>query len=125
MNGAKKQDDQGTQGAQRIQAEQREGGALQSSSGARSVQAVHSRPSVRRARSFHFHVFYVFLGVVSDPLEQNRGRRVPRTHSPQEMVMSDSKDKGASEPPQPEEKRSGRVGYDERGNSVWEWQLET
>ncbi len=23
------------------------------------------------------------------------------------------------------EKRSGRVGYDERGNSVWEWQLET
>ena len=24
-----------------------------------------------------------------------------------------------------EEKRSGRVGYDERGNSVWEWQLET
>ncbi len=23
------------------------------------------------------------------------------------------------------EKRSGRVSYDERGNSVWEWQLET
>jgi hypothetical protein len=23
------------------------------------------------------------------------------------------------------EKRSGRVAYDERGNSVWEWQLET
>jgi hypothetical protein len=36
------------------------------------------------------------------------------------MVMSDSKDKGKSDPPAPEAKRSGRVGYDERGNSVWE-----
>jgi hypothetical protein len=25
----------------------------------------------------------------------------------------------------PGEKRSGRVGFDDRGNSVWEWQLET
>ena len=25
----------------------------------------------------------------------------------------------------PAEKRSGRVGFDDRGNSVWEWQLET
>ena len=30
---------------------------------------------------------------------------------------------GAPEPSG--EKRSGRVSYDERGNSVWEWQLET
>jgi hypothetical protein len=42
--------------------------------------------------------------------------------------MSDSKDKnpGPLEDPQSSEpKRSGRVGFDERGNSVWEWQLET
>jgi hypothetical protein len=28
-------------------------------------------------------------------------------------------------PPAGKEKSSGRVGYDARGNSVWEWQLET
>jgi hypothetical protein len=44
--------------------------------------------------------------------------------------MSDPKNKGSAEqPPGPappaSEKRSGRVGFDERGNSVWEWQLET
>ena len=38
-------------------------------------------------------------------------------------VMSDPKDK----PPQgpDDNKRSGRAGVDERGNTVWEWQLET
>jgi hypothetical protein len=36
--------------------------------------------------------------------------------------MSDPKDKPASPP---DNKRSGRAGVDERGNSVWEWQLET
>jgi hypothetical protein len=36
--------------------------------------------------------------------------------------MTDPKDKD-SKPSG--EKRSGRVGFDERGNSVWEWQLET
>ena len=30
----------------------------------------------------------------------------------------------AIEPPA-DDKRSGRIAYDERGNSVWEWQLET
>jgi len=41
--------------------------------------------------------------------------------------MSDPQDKSAPKPPEsPEvEKKSGRVGFDERGNSVWEWQLET
>ena len=39
--------------------------------------------------------------------------------------MNESKDKGKETPPAPSEKRSGRVGFDERGNSVWEWQLET
>jgi hypothetical protein len=27
--------------------------------------------------------------------------------------------------PRPGDNRSGRIAYDERGNSVWEWQLET
>jgi hypothetical protein len=42
--------------------------------------------------------------------------------------MNDPKDKDAKsseESPASGEKRSGRVGFDERGNSVWEWQLET
>lgn len=41
--------------------------------------------------------------------------------------MSNPKDKSAPPPPDPpgDDKRSGRVGFDERGNSVWEWQLET
>lgn len=47
--------------------------------------------------------------------------------------MSDPRDKRSPEPPAPIEntddpqadKRSGRISYDERGNSVWEWQLET
>lgn len=44
--------------------------------------------------------------------------------------MSDQQNKGSPEtpqspPPPGSEKRSGRVGFDERGNSVWEWQLET
>ncbi len=43
--------------------------------------------------------------------------------------MNDPKDKDAKDIGANEqlgsEKRSGRVGFDERGNSVWEWQLET
>lgn len=40
--------------------------------------------------------------------------------------MSDRKDKDdAGLPPPAERKSSGRVAFDERGNSVWEWQLET
>jgi hypothetical protein len=41
--------------------------------------------------------------------------------------MSDPKDKSAPAPPAAPggDKRSGRVGFDERGNSVWEWRLET
>ena len=37
--------------------------------------------------------------------------------------MSDPKDKPPATPP--DNKRSGRAGVDERGNTVWEWQLET
>jgi hypothetical protein len=44
--------------------------------------------------------------------------------------MSDPKDRDPrSKSPQPapadDSKRSGRAGVDERGNSVWEWKLET
>jgi hypothetical protein len=48
--------------------------------------------------------------------------------------MSDPKDRDSHQPPTPsptpsssagDSKRSGRAGVDERGNSVWEWQLET
>lgn len=40
--------------------------------------------------------------------------------------MSDPKDRGSSTPPPADaSKRSGRAGVDDRGNSVWEWQLET
>jgi hypothetical protein len=40
--------------------------------------------------------------------------------------MSDPKDRAPSPPaPAGDSKRSGRAGVDERGNSVWEWQLET
>ena len=36
--------------------------------------------------------------------------------------MSEPKDKP---PGAPDDKRSGRAGVDERGNTVWEWKLET
>lgn len=42
--------------------------------------------------------------------------------------MSDPKDDdraSGKEAHKPGEKRSGRVAFDERGNSVWEWQLQT
>jgi hypothetical protein len=43
--------------------------------------------------------------------------------------MSDPEDGASRSPPLPpgadDSKRSGRAGVDERGNSVWEWQLET
>jgi hypothetical protein len=40
--------------------------------------------------------------------------------------MSDPKDRTPSNPPTAgDSKRSGRAGVDDRGNSVWEWQLET
>jgi hypothetical protein len=44
--------------------------------------------------------------------------------------MSDPKDRDPRDKPPPapgpgDAKRSGRAGVDERGNTVWEWQLET
>ncbi|GFE78542.1 hypothetical protein GCM10011487_05420 [Steroidobacter agaridevorans] len=47
--------------------------------------------------------------------------------------MSNPGDKRSQEPARPAtpaedsqtDKRSGRIAYDERGNSIWEWQLET
>jgi hypothetical protein len=45
-------------------------------------------------------------------------------------VMSVSKDQPRDQPPDkpaeaPDNKRSGRAAVDDRGNTVWEWQLET
>jgi hypothetical protein len=37
----------------------------------------------------------------------------------------DPRDKSPPAPPAGDSKRSGRPGVDERGNTVWEWQLET
>jgi hypothetical protein len=50
--------------------------------------------------------------------------RLRRSRSRQTIgrVMGDSKDKP---PDPPDTKRSGRAGVDDRGNTVWEWQLET
>jgi hypothetical protein len=43
--------------------------------------------------------------------------------------MSDPNDRSPCSPPPPrgadDSKRSGRAGVDDRGNSVWEWRLET
>src|SRR3954468_18548300 len=45
-------------------------------------------------------------------------------------AMSGPKDQSRDQPPDkpadtPDTKRSGRAGVDHRGNTVWEWQLET
>ncbi len=48
--------------------------------------------------------------------------------NPQEKTQDSSpKDTGAgdSSAPPGDDKRSGRISYDERGNSIWEWQLES
>lgn len=44
----------------------------------------------------------------------------PRDDSSPQSSAAESGD-----PPSADSKRSGRIAYDERGNSVWEWQLET
>jgi hypothetical protein len=51
----------------------------------------------------------------------------PRREADNPADMSDPKDKGKDDAGSPAEgrKSSGRVAFDERGNSVWEWQLET
>jgi hypothetical protein len=49
---------------------------------------------------------------MADPSDPTKG-----TKPPTPAAGSDPKAQG--------EKRSGRVGFDDRGNSVWEWQLET
>lgn len=41
------------------------------------------------------------------------------------MTKPKDNDRTSNELPAPREKRSGRAAFDERGNSVWEWQLET
>lgn len=41
------------------------------------------------------------------------------------MTKLKGSDRTSNDLPGPSGKRSGRVAFDERGNSVWEWQLET
>src|SRR5690606_32219930 len=41
------------------------------------------------------------------------------------MTKLKDSDRTSNDLPGPSGKRSGRVAFDERGNSVWEWQLET
>jgi hypothetical protein len=54
---------------------------------------------------------------------------VPEEDSLGSADMNEPKDKdskaNSGRYASPGEKRSGRVGFDDRGNSVWEWQLET
>jgi hypothetical protein len=47
-----------------------------------------------------------------------------RMSNPRDQSSQESPDPGA-DPTTADGKRSGRIAYDERGNSVWEWQLET
>lgn len=49
----------------------------------------------------------------------------PRDESSQESPSQGTAEPSSGEPPAADGKRSGRIAYDERGNSVWEWQLET
>jgi hypothetical protein len=49
----------------------------------------------------------------------------PRDKSSQEPPSQGPVDGASGDPPSDDSKRSGRAAYDERGNSVWEWQLET
>jgi hypothetical protein len=44
---------------------------------------------------------------------------------PKDRDPRDKKAPAPQSPPAGEAKRSGRAGLDERGNTVWEWQLET
>src|SRR5687768_4956607 len=47
------------------------------------------------------------------------------TNDPKQPKSGDQPDDAGSPEPSAEGKRSGRVTFDSRGNSVWEWQLET
>lgn len=54
----------------------------------------------------------------------NKSRDESSPQSPESSEPA-STDPPASNSTPADSKRSGRISYDERGNSVWEWQLET
>jgi hypothetical protein len=47
-----------------------------------------------------------------------------RVAADQEITMASPRDK-STPPSASDEKRSGRVAYDDRGNAIWEWQVNT
>lgn len=49
----------------------------------------------------------------------------PRDQKSQEPPKEGATETAMPDDPRPEDSPSGRVAYDERGNSVWEWRLET
>jgi hypothetical protein len=49
----------------------------------------------------------------------------PRSKDPDRDRKTDPNQNDLVPGPSEDSKRSGRVGFDSRGNSVWEWQLET
>jgi hypothetical protein len=46
-------------------------------------------------------------------------------NTPRDKKSQEPSKEGTTEPAVPDDNRSGRITYDERGNSVWEWRLET
>lgn len=46
-------------------------------------------------------------------------------NTPRDKKSQEPSTEGTTEPAAPDDNRSGRIAYDERGNSVWEWRLET
>lgn len=46
-------------------------------------------------------------------------------NTPRDKKSQEPSTEGTTEPATPDDRRSGRIAYDERGNSVWEWRLET
>ncbi len=60
------------------------------------------------------------LRVATDNLPSRCRRLNEMTNDPKDPKYDKPSDDAA-----PESKRSGRVSFDSRGNSVWEWQLET
>lgn len=58
-------------------------------------------------------------------MREDRLMNTPRDKKSQEPSTEGPTESANPDDPSPEDQRSGRIAYDERGNSVWEWRLET